>query len=85
MMIGTGLAAMISPIARAGTPVPLSLASSPYVIVSSIADRPEGSQDCLGDRFQLRQVKGKRKFASLTGEVLPQLPESPLHHLIGLR
>ena len=29
MMMGTGLAAMISPIARAGTPVPLSLASSP--------------------------------------------------------
>jgi hypothetical protein len=29
MMIGTGVAAMISPIARAGTPVPLSAASSP--------------------------------------------------------
>jgi hypothetical protein len=33
MLIGTGVAAMISPIARAGTPVPFSAASSPWVIV----------------------------------------------------
>jgi hypothetical protein len=34
MMIGNGLAAMIEPITRTGTPVRLLFASSPYVIVS---------------------------------------------------
>src|SRR6187200_559342 len=47
-----------------------------------VTDGSECLEDRLGYRFHRRQIQGQCELPALTGEVLPQLPESHLHCLI---